>query len=366
MMGEEESDPKRCKLDKEINNYSKYLFLVMVILGIIMITLKGYGKDWIVQFLRYKLLLCSIIPLSLKVNQDIGKFYFSYRIKHDKDIPGTVARNTSIGEDLGRIEYLLTDKTGTLTKNDMKMRKIVLGNEIKDVSKENFKSTFLRIYQKDLSIQISEESEDLILQRFLNCLIICHQVIPEINSAGEKVLDSSSPDEIAFIEFLQNLGFNLEKRTDNLIKFRVPGGKIYSIEILATFPFTSSRKRMGIVVKIEGKIVFYLKGADSIMMKILNNKYLSFVQDGTRNLSKEGLRTLVLAQKVISEEVFKKWLREYKNAQGSLKDREGKMESVLEQIEKDMDFLGVSRNLISRSQASKTYSKIISKKISNF
>lgn len=52
--------------------------------------------------------------------------WYSYLIYEDRDIEGTIPRNSNLPEELGRVQYLLTDKTGTLTKNDMIFKKLSL------------------------------------------------------------------------------------------------------------------------------------------------------------------------------------------------------------------------------------------------
>ena len=49
------------------------------------------------------LLLCAIIPISLRVNLDLGKVYYCFGIYKDEEILGTIPRNSTIPEELGRI-----------------------------------------------------------------------------------------------------------------------------------------------------------------------------------------------------------------------------------------------------------------------
>lgn len=65
------------------------------------------------------LLFSSIIPISLRVNLDMAKTAYSFFIMRDKEIKDTVVRSSTIPEELGRVQYLLSDKTGTLTQNGM-------------------------------------------------------------------------------------------------------------------------------------------------------------------------------------------------------------------------------------------------------
>jgi len=114
-------------LDLEIDFLSKVLFVLMLVIAAIIIVLDGFVGSWYYKYFRFVLLLASIIPISLRVNLDLAKIYYSYCISHDeKNIVGTIARNSTIPEELGRIQFLLSDKTGTLTQNDMIFKKIAM------------------------------------------------------------------------------------------------------------------------------------------------------------------------------------------------------------------------------------------------
>lgn len=114
-------------LDCEVNNLTKVLFAAVLVLSFAMICLKGFYGPWYRYWFRFILLFSYIIPISLRVNLEIGRVVFSYMIQRDIEVPGIVVRTTTIPEDLGRLSYLLTDKTGTLTRNEMVFKRIHLG-----------------------------------------------------------------------------------------------------------------------------------------------------------------------------------------------------------------------------------------------
>ena len=110
-------------LEREINNLTKILCALTLSLSIVLVALEGVenrgDQKWYVAIMRFLILFSTIIPISLRVNLDMGKTVYAWFIERDQGIPGTIVRTSTIPEELGRIEYLLSDKTGTLTQNGM-------------------------------------------------------------------------------------------------------------------------------------------------------------------------------------------------------------------------------------------------------
>ena len=94
--------------------------------------------------------------------------------------------------------------------------------------------------------------------------------------------------------------------------------------MLANFPFSSETKRMGIILKQTetGKIIFYLKGAEVVMKATVRPGQRATIDESCENLAIEGLRTLVIAQRGLTQKYFNDWFKRYTAAKANLINRE--------------------------------------------
>ena len=153
-------------------------------------------------------------------------------------------------------------------------------------------------------------------------MVLCNNVTPvfEDDQKTKVTYQASSPDEVALVKFAETLDMRLFNRTDKERTIKDTAGNIEEFEVLANFPFSSDTKRMGIILKnkTHGHIIFYLKGAENVMMKRVMKEYEYFIKENAENLATKGLRTLVLTQKLISQDEFNKWYEKFYKLDGKL------------------------------------------------
>ena len=122
-------------------------------------------------------------------------------------------------------------------------------------------------------------------------------------------------------------------------------GQDQEVEILNVCEFNSTRKRMSTVVRLpNGKIKIYTKGADTVILERLskNQPYTEKTLAHLEDYATEGLRTLCLAYRDVSEEEYRQWSAIYDQAAATINGRGDALDQAAELIEKDMFLLGAT------------------------
>jgi phospholipid-translocating ATPase len=341
-MNSNKAIPKFGICDEELNYISKLMFAVMVVISLVLVICTGFDANTsYILFFRHLLLLSSIIPISLRVNLDLAKIWYCRLIQSDRRIPNTIARNSSIPEELGRVEFLLTDKTGTLTRNEMTLMTVRLSDDTLDDENAETKLAFIKQLTSLETVLSHPRQENL--KSMIKALALCHNVTP-VKAGTDISYQASSPDEMAFVRYAHLHGVDLVHRTENSIWLRLESNIVEHYVILDIFPFSSTTKRMGLIVQHPGTgaITFYLKGAEDVLKdKVLPQHKFKTLED-CEILGRDGLRTLVLTKKPLSLEEYRLWKKDYDIACVTIESREVKMRECIERLEFDLEVLGVT------------------------
>jgi len=245
------------------------------------------------------------------------------------EISNTPARavTSNLNSDLGQVEYLFSDKTGTLTKNVMTFKRCAVDGEV---------------YGPPLSPIVGhlrfKPLTDLNQDAFLTCLSVAHTVVSE---NGE--LRAESPDELALCQGAKSLHYQFESRTVDSITIRV-FDQIRTHAIRAINDFTSSRKRMSVLLgKPNGQgFILYCKGADTSTFPRLVGAQPEWLLASLQEFADEGLRTLVLAQRELSQAEGEAWLQTFLAAKSSVDDRDALLDKAANEIESKLTLLGAT------------------------
>jgi phospholipid-translocating ATPase len=410
---------KRAQLAKDLNWNVIYNFVILFFMCLVSGLVQGitwsnggntakyfeYGSvggspplDGFVTFWSAVILFQNLVPISLYITLEIVRSLQAFFIYSDVfmyyekiDYPCT-PKSWNISDDLGQIEYIFSDKTGTLTQNVMEFKKCTIngvsygeayteaeagmrrrqgidveteGEQIRAHIAEA-RAEMLRMIHKtydnpylnddeltfispefiaDLNGR-SGEQQSQANEDFMVALALCHTVITETTPGDPPKIEfkAQSPDEAALVATARDVGFTVLGRSHEDLHVNVLGEE-RTYRILNTLEFNSTRKRMSAIVRMpDGRIKLFCKGADSMIYSRLAKGYQPELRKSTaENLemfAREGLRTLCVAERDVDEAFYQEWSQDHDFAAQAMHDRDDRLEEVADRIERELMLIG--------------------------
>ncbi|OQS00002.1 phospholipid-transporting ATPase [Thraustotheca clavata] len=277
--------------------------------------------NFVSTFVTYLILYNNLVPISLYISLEVVKWYQAKIMEKDPEMidPHTgravLARTSNLNEDVGQIKYLFSDKTGTITKNEMVLKVISIDNVIYDsipgvplrkrslvndtnaskrpsqpnVAQTLAKENSMRRKEKEYAERVATRLRmfQANVQHYDNLASIGSNIKSEIAMQPSLVHDgdtpltkgqltqyffrclllchtatisptyeirASSPDEAALLRAATEFNCSCRERTISSVTINVFGDD-ETYEILALNEFDSTRKCMSIIVKktsVEG------------------------------------------------------------------------------------------------------------------
>ena len=393
---------KQGSLDVELNMFVKGMFIFCLLLPAL-VTFATTTRS-IIVFVRWIIILSSIIPLAMQVSYDFGKLVMAGSIKRDDTISGIEVRSTDLAEELGRISHVFSDKTGTLTRNEMWLHEVV-GEKKPSLSVhvfDNYASELQRIVlfaimtchnielfredqdspeqdtalrprrrrqPRNCSASTSQSSEQRTSQEptsFLDAsiseaigledrsqpvqtlslsdspteLLFTRREIDENLILNRYI--GSSPDEVAIIRSMHARGYILDEKSHNLVRYTASTGS-QEFELLHTFPFTSETKRMSVITRhiATGTTFIFVKGADTTIEA--SAKYCPWLRNTVDALAGLGRRTLVYAYRMLDDDDLSNFHSSITAASADLANRDSILVKCEETLLTGVEVLCVTR-----------------------
>lgn len=408
MKNAEDSKYKQSTVEKKTNQLIILIFVLQLIICLTVALFNGFwtasNADAYSRFIpnQYSplvqglltfgtifVLTNTMIPISLIISLEMVKLVQAYFVGIDEEMYNKESDRyskvftSSLNEELGQIEFIFSDKTGTLTCNKMEFKLCiindtlygdpsVLGNgpskkrkpeaqtggitfSFEDDRLTNFdgkklegdKPVEMVMYDAETrkTNHVYKDQKDMVYEFWL-LLALCHDCLMEKDQeTGIVSYQGESPDEITLVDSARHMGF-MFIGSNSVYKNVNIFGETHSIEQLYFFEFNSDRKRASAIVRHNGLIKLMIKGADSIIYDRLsqecdeNQKTLrENIKENLRIFSNKGFRTLCMAERIISEAEYSRIEQRIKDLGNSNTKEEG-LQMLASDIETNLTLLG--------------------------
>uniref|UniRef100_A0A7N6FC68 Phospholipid-transporting ATPase n=1 Tax=Anabas testudineus TaxID=64144 RepID=A0A7N6FC68_ANATE len=367
---------KRSAVEKSINAFLLVYLCILVSKALVCTTLKyvwqskpGQDEPWynektqrekdtnqylkmFTDFLSFMVLFNFIIPVSMYVTVEMQKFLGSLFITWDKDFfdpeikEGALVNTSDLNEELGQVEYVFTDKTGTLTQNNMEFIECCIDGIQYSYHDNSSEVDGFCVTDGPVS-KLQQRREEL----FLRALCLCHTVQVK-ESTEQEVLQppqeqrgfiASSPDEVALVKGAMRYGFTFLGLESKTMKILNSNNDIEMYELLHVLNFDPVRRRMSVIVRSRsGETLLFCKGADSSIFPRVRQEEVERIRMHVERNATEGYRTLCVAYKYLSADEYAQADAGLREARLALQDRDEKLMAVYNQVETDMSLIGAT------------------------
>eukprot|EP00939_MAST-03C_sp_MAST-3C-sp1_P005143 g5143.t1 len=371
-----EASLKLSNLERVVNSAMKVIFVILAVLILISLSMRAimrasvfdgkYEEFWylfpegdnddatsdlpwpVAYSFTFLILYTNFVPLTMYITMEIINFAHSVFINRDLKMydPTTDtcanARSMNLCSELGQIQYIFSDKTGTLTQNVMILKQIWVDGEVYG----SLNSYAFDARKVALDVKAGGRKADALVD-FMSVMALAHTVVPEKDDVtpSKIVYQAESPDEGALCEGAAASGFVFADRTTSRVCMRGPDGTTKRFDLCAINGFNSTRKRMSVVLRREdGTYILLCKGADNVMLERAAGSTSSqqAIKTQLRLFSEKGLRTLVMGKRELKEAEFQTWMKRYKAATIALDGRKELLAQAAEAIEVNMKVVGAS------------------------
>ncbi|XP_039344127.1 probable phospholipid-transporting ATPase IF isoform X4 [Mauremys reevesii] len=288
--------------------------------------------------LLFEAVLSTILKYAWQAEEKWDEPWYDQKTEHE--------RNSS------KVEYVFTDKTGTLTENEMQFRECSI-NGIK----------YQEINGKLVPEGLTEDSPDGIRQSlmkeeelFLKAVCLCHTVhisADQTDGIGDghwhangivSQLEyyASSPDEKALVEAASRVGVVFTGTNGEGMEVKSLG-KPERYKLLHVLEFDPNRRRMSVIVESpSGEKLLFTKGAESSILPHSRGGEIDKTRIHVDEFALKGLRTLCVAYRRFTAEEYQEIDRRLHEARTALHQREEQLADVFNFIEKDLELLGAT------------------------